>query len=157
MTDEFNPKDKIGSTKIPLAIVSEIAVAEEALALVEGGCKYGDYNYRGTAVRASIYMHAARRHLACWFNGEERDPVTGVHHLGSARACLGILLDAQAIDKLVDDRPPSNPQIKAILDGLEAKVKHLQQMHADKSPKHWTIADNGQSSPSLSSSRSSPG
>ena len=43
-----------------------------------------------------------------WMAGEKRDPVTKVHHLGAIMACCAILIDAEAHDALVDDRPKSN-------------------------------------------------
>ena len=43
-------------------------------------------------------------HLNAWAEGEEAAPDSGVHHLGHARACLGILLDAQETGNLIDDR-----------------------------------------------------
>jgi hypothetical protein len=137
-----NPKDALGTNRIPLDIVSAIAIAEESLAMVEGMVKYGKYNYRGVGVRASIYLGAAHRHLQKYQNGENRDPKTGVHHLGSARACLGVLLDAEAQGKLTDDRPPSNPEMSRLLDEFEARVKHLKELFKDHDPKHWSIADN---------------
>jgi len=44
------------------------------------------------------------RHLMTWQDGEDYDE-SGAHHLAHARACLGILLDAEDVGKLVDDRP----------------------------------------------------
>jgi hypothetical protein len=136
-----NPKDALGTNRIPLDIVSAIAIAEEALAMVEGALKYGRYNYRAVGVRTSIYLGAVNRHLQKYQNGEDRDPKTGVHHLGSARACLGVILDAEAQGKLTDDRPPSNPNMSALLDAFEARVKHLKEVFKEHAPKHYTIAD----------------
>lgn len=140
-TKPSNPKDALGTTRVPLAIISDVADAEESLAFVEGMCKYGKHNYRVVGVRASIYLDAARRHLAKYVNGEDRDPKTGVHHLGSVRACMGIILETAAMGKLVDDRPPSNPNFSAYIDELEARVKHLREMFKDKDPKHYTKDD----------------
>jgi hypothetical protein len=136
-----NPKDVIGSGKVPLGIVSDIACAEEALALTEGGSKYGAYNYRAAPVRASIYLDAARRHIAKWQNGESRDYRTGVHHLGSVRACIGIILDADAMGTLIDDRPPANPAVIAMIDAMDVRVKHIREMFKDRNPKHYSISD----------------
>lgn len=109
--------------------------------MVEGMVKYGKYNYRGVGVRTSIYLGAAHRHMQKYQNGEDRDPKTGVHHLGSARACLGVLLDAEAQGKLTDDRPPANPVMSALLDAFESRVKHLKELFKDHDPYHYTIAD----------------
>lgn len=141
MNKPSNPKDLVGSTRIPLSIVSAIAIAEESLAMVEGMLKYGKYNYRAIGVRTSVYLDACHRHLQKYQNGEDRDPTTGVHHLGSARACLGVILDSAAQGKLTDDRPPRSPEMSKLLDGLEDRVKHLQHLFKDKQPKHYTIED----------------
>lgn len=140
-TKPTNPKDALGSTRVPLDIVSAIAIAEESLAMVEGMLKYGKYNFRKIGVRTSIYLGAAMRHIAKYNNGDDRDKKTGVHHLGSARACLGVILDAEAQGKLTDDRPPANPEMSALLDAMEARIKHLQELFKTHSPKHWTIHD----------------
>jgi hypothetical protein len=140
-TKESNPKDTIGSGKAPLGLVSEAGILEMSLAMHEGAVKYGAHNFRSVGVRASVYVDAARRHIAKWVNGEERDPESQVHHLGSAMACLNIILDGQAMENLVDDRPPANPGLVRAIDAAAARVKHLTALHADKSPRHYRISD----------------
>jgi hypothetical protein len=103
--DLTNPKDLLGVKKVSLSKVPPVAVAQCAMALMDGAEKYGAYNWREKAVRASIYVDACERHLLAWFDGEERAQDSGVHHLAHAMACLAILLDAQATGNLVDDRP----------------------------------------------------
>jgi len=140
-TKPSNPKDDLGSTRIDLSLPSPFALGEEALAYEEGLCKYGRNNYRVVGVRTMIYVAAAFRHLWKFTMGEDRDPKTGVHHLGSVRACVGIILDAQGYGKLTDDRPPSPKGFSEWVDGLESRVKHLREMFKDKNPRHYTIAD----------------
>lgn len=135
-----NPKDAIGSTKLPLHLVPASVKLYAALAFMEGATKYGSYNWRAAGVRASIYKSALERHLEKWWNGEWADPVTKVPHLASVIACAGIILDADLCDKLTDDRPPIAPVSEAI-DGVEVIVKHLKALHDDKTPHHWTIDD----------------
>jgi hypothetical protein len=137
---DTNPKDAIGSTKLPLHLVPDTAPAYLALAFCEGATKYGAFNWRVAGVRASIYMAAARRHMAKWWNGEEVDPKTKVPHLASAMACMAIILDAKLVGKLTDDRPPAAPLGKLIDESAEI-VQHLQKMHANMNPRHWTVAD----------------
>lgn len=72
--------------------------------MLDGEIKYGHRNWRDKKVVARIYIDAATRHLQAWAEGEEIAPDSGVHHLGHARACLGILLDAQETGNLIDDR-----------------------------------------------------
>jgi len=138
-----NPKDSIGSSKIPMHLWPETATVLGSLALLDGALKYGRSNYRGTEVRASIYYDAAKRHLNAWFEGEAEDPDSEVPHLGHALACLAILVDAEAAGKLNDDRNVRGGYRKFI-NALTPHVKRLQEKHADKSPKHYTMADNAQ-------------
>lgn len=100
-----NPKDKVGMKKPPLDLIPPVALIHESIAMRNGALKYGPFNWRDEAVSARIYVGAAMRHLGEWLDGEENAPDSGAHHLGHARACCGILLDAQSIGKMVDDRP----------------------------------------------------
>ena len=136
-----NPKDDLGSTRIDLSLPSPVALAEEALAYEEGLCKYGRNNYRIVGVRTMIYIAAALRHIWKFTMGEDRDPKTRAHHLGNARACLGIILDAQAYGKLTDDRPPSCAGFSGRLDAMESNVKHMREVFKDHNPRHYTISD----------------
>jgi dATP/dGTP diphosphohydrolase len=137
-----NPKDIVGSGKLPLHLVPDTGVALEALAFAEGALKYGAYNWRVAPVRASIYVAALRRHLTKWLNGEEADAKSGVPHLASARACLAIILDAQAHGTLIDDRPPSAPELVKLIDEDAIKVlENLQELYGHNEPHHHTIGD----------------
>ena len=102
--DQANPKDLLGQKKVPMSQVPPIAIAVEAQAMLDGTLKYGYRNYRDKKVRATIYVDACLRHLYAWLEGQETADDSGIHHLGHARACLGILLDAQANNTLLDDR-----------------------------------------------------
>jgi hypothetical protein len=135
-----NPKDAIGSGKLPLELVPDTIPAYLALSFLEGALKYGRFNWRVAGVRASIYAAAARRHLNKWWNGEDCDPKTKVHHLASVMACCGIVLDAELCGKLTDDRPP-RADIGKLIETLEGTVAHLKALFADHSPKQYTIAD----------------
>lgn len=105
MADSTNPKDKLGIKKVQLDKVPDTSIIYQALAMEDGALKYGPYNWRETKVSASIYIAAARRHLALWFNGEELTEDTKVPNLGAVLACIGIIIDAQMSGNLVDDRP----------------------------------------------------
>jgi hypothetical protein len=135
-----NPKDALAIAKLPLHLVPATLKVNAALAFAEGAAKYGAYNWRVAGVRASVYKSALERHLEKWWNGEEADPVTGVPHLASVVACAAIILDAQLVDKLTDDRPPAAP-MGELIDGMEAKVKAVLALFADRRPKQWTIGD----------------
>ena len=132
-----NPKDLIGSTKLPLSLVPGTSKAYQALGHLEGMLKYGLVNWRECGVRASIYMDALERHYEKFKNGEWADPETQVPHLGSMLACIGILVDAYECGKLVDDRPKQAP-VGPMIDRMEANVRHLHEMFRDKAPYHYT-------------------
>lgn len=103
--DGENPKDRIGVRKPPLHLIPPAAEVLESVVMALGAKKYGAFNWRSADVKASVYVAAARRHLLQWYDGQDDDPESGVCHLAHARACLGILLDALATGRLVDDRP----------------------------------------------------
>lgn len=95
----------MGIKKVPLHLVPPVAVAHCAMAFADGATKYGPYNWREKTVSSSIYISAAKRHLDAWFDGEECSRDANVHHLGHVMACMAILIDAQSIGRLNDDRP----------------------------------------------------
>lgn len=116
-----NPKDRIGQAKVSITSIPGIALLHEARAMANGKMKYGPFNWREHSVSAMIYIDALLRHVYSWVEREEDAPDSHVHHLGHARACLGILLDAQAHGNMLDDRPQSNGQFIATLDALNTK------------------------------------
>lgn len=135
-----NPKDAAAHDR---AIMPPLlpALVEEGLALFEGLSKYGANNYAIVGVRSSVYVYACARHLFKWYFGQEHDAVTCVHHLGNARACLGILLDAQHRKILQDDRPPALPDMDALFERASEVMRHLTALYADRKPRNYTIAD----------------
>lgn len=100
-----NPKTLMGVQKVPLHLVPPSSTHYLALAFKDGAAKYGPYNWRDKTVSSSIYIGAVKRHIDAWFDGEEVSADAGVHHLAHAMACLAIILDAQSVEKLNDDRP----------------------------------------------------
>jgi len=111
---EENPKDRIGVTKPQLHLIPASAEIIESQVMALGAKKYGPFNWRDSKVRASVYISAAKRHLAQWFDGQDNDKESGVSHLAHIRACMGILLDAQSLNRMVDDRPSSGTATKLI-------------------------------------------
>ena len=106
-TDAPNPKDLIGVKKVPtLSVIPSTALVHMGRAMENGADKYGPFNWREHPVKSSIYVDAAMRHLMAWQDGEENAEDSGVHHLGHAMACFGILLDAQEAGNLIDERVP---------------------------------------------------
>jgi hypothetical protein len=135
-----NPKDIVGSDKIPMHLWPETASALGALALLDGALKYGRSNFRAVGVRSSIYVDAARRHLGFWFEGENIDPDSGLPHLAHALACLAIVVDADCAGKLNDDRMFKGG-FRFIMDKLTPHVARLKKLHKKRTPKHYTIKD----------------
>lgn len=107
---DSNPKDSVGTKKVPFSTVSAPVIAEIGLAMLEGSRKYGRHNYRAIGVRGSVYYDACLRHLTQWWEGEDIDPDSGLSHITKALACLVVLRDAMILDKCVDDRPPKTKQ-----------------------------------------------
>lgn len=105
MSEGVNPKDLIGIKKVPLDLLPTAGLVHEALAMRNGAAKYGPFNWRDKKIQARIYIAACQRHLLAWLDGEDYAKDSGVHHLGHAKACLGIILDAIETESLHDDRP----------------------------------------------------
>jgi hypothetical protein len=116
-----NPKDRIGRAKVSITSIPGVAMLHEARAMMNGRMRYGPFNWREHTVGATVYVDAAYRHLMCWYEREEEADDSHVHHLGHARACLGILLDAQAHSNLIDDRPYNKGEFLALLKELNVK------------------------------------
>lgn len=127
-----NPKDLLGVKKPSMTKIPAIALLWESLAMMDGGGKYGPYNWRANKVIASIYIDAAKRHLDAWYEGQRLAEDSGCHHLGHARACLGILLDAEATGNLIDDRPlveSSDVIYQKVFDEVVSKIPAMQERH----------------------------
>jgi hypothetical protein len=104
----LNPKDTVGRTKPPMSCVPANVLAEIGVAMHEGVTKYGRHNWRTAEVVASIYYDAALRHLFSWWEGQDEDPDSGVHHVTKAIAGLIVLRDAMMYGAIDDDRPPAS-------------------------------------------------
>lgn len=109
MTDKFkdgNPKDSVGTKKVPFSTIPCRVLAEIGLALLEGARKYARHNYRIAGVRASVYYDASLRHLMSWWEGENIDPDSDLSHITKAIAGLIVLRDSMLENNWNDDRPP---------------------------------------------------
>lgn len=134
-----NPKDAIGTKKVPLSTLPWRVLWRVGLAMLEGACKYGRHNYRAAGVRASVYFDAVvSRHIGPWWEGEDLDPDSGFHHLDKAIAALMVLRDSMLQGNWEDDRPPCGGDDMA---NLNAEAARIIDQHADKSPRHYTIKD----------------
>lgn len=106
-TKETNPKDAVGTAKVPLSVIPSGVLGELGCAMLEGSRKYGRHNYRVAGVRGSVYYDALFRHMTAWWEGEDIDPDSGVHHVVKAIATLFVLRDSMLAGNWTDDRPPS--------------------------------------------------
>lgn len=141
-TKASNPKQAFGDVKMPLDLMPDTAAVQINLAFLEGALKYGQYNWRIAGVKASTYVRAARRHLSKWWNGQDKDPVTMVNELASVGACVCIILDALAVSKLTDDRPPK-ADMEAVLADAAVVAAHLKRLFKDHSPPQYTELEHG--------------
>lgn len=132
-----NPKDALGTAKAPLHLIPQTALVAASMAFLEGREKYGQYNWRITGVRASVYQAALLRHMAAWFDGEYIDPDSGLPHLWKAIACLAILIDADELDVLEDDRPPRAPTAE-LMDETKHMGESIRARLADYDPFQYT-------------------
>jgi len=139
-TKPTNPKDGVGSTKLPLHLVPDTLMIYASMAFTEGDAKYGMYNFRTSGVRVSIYLDALGRHMMKFKNGEWEDRVTKVPHLASAAACVAILIDGFAMGNITDDRPYPLDLNDEIAES-ERIIAHVRELHKDKNPHRWTIED----------------
>lgn len=135
---QTNPKDLIGAKKVPLSTLPFRVLWRVGLAMLEGMCKYGRHNYRYAGVRSSVYFDGAMRHLGAWWEGEDIDPDSGFNHIDKLLADLMVMRDSMLEGNFVDDRPPRGKDDFAF---LNAEAKRIVEQHADKNPRHFTIAD----------------
>jgi hypothetical protein len=135
-----NPKDAIGIRKLAFSVLPWRVLCRVALAMMEGAAKYGRHNYRAAGVRASVYFDAVvARHLTGWWEGEDIDPDSGLHHIDKAIAGLMVMRDSMLEGNFADDRPPPG---NVDMTELNAHAARILDQHAGKSPKHYTISDN---------------
>jgi len=104
-----NPKDAIGLTKPRLDLVPPALEIHTSQAMANGAKKYGPYNWREHPVKLTVYIGAAKRHLAELLDGDNVARDSGVHHAAHVAACMAIILDALETGNLIDDRPTKGP------------------------------------------------
>lgn len=140
MKKDTNPKDAVGTKKVPLSTVSAQVLGEVGLAMLEGARKYGRHNYRVAGVRASVYYDATLRHLMAWWEGEDVDPDSGLSHVTKAIAGLCVVRDSMLQGNMVDDRPPEVANRKWVQE-LNARAAELIERYPDPLPAHTRQAD----------------
>lgn len=123
---DTNPKTQVGRSKPDLSLVPPVALAHEADAFMDGAFKYGPYNWRDKTVSIRTYIAAALRHIGQFQDGELVASDSNVHHLGHARACLGIILDAMSVGNAIDDRPTAG--------AVGAAIEQIKERRSEATP-----------------------
>lgn len=94
---------KHDSDKVPLDLLSPIALTEIAKVMSFGRSKYSAHNWRKGIAWCRV-IGAALRHILSFLGGEDKDPETGLSHLAHASCCLMFLLEYEVTHKELDDR-----------------------------------------------------
>lgn len=105
-----NVKTAAAAGKPTLSAVPPVALIALGAAMQDGANKYGKFNWRTTAVTASVFYDALHRHLLDWYNGEDFAPDSKIHHLAHLMAGCAIILDAIAAGVFKDDRDKTYPK-----------------------------------------------
>ncbi len=83
-----NPKDVMGSKKDLIHLVPTEAIRSISRAMkygardakrADGQTGYGDYNWRSTKVRLTVYLDAIMRHTMAILDGEDLDKIADFH------------------------------------------------------------------------------
>jgi hypothetical protein len=94
----------------------------------DGTKRYGPFNWQDTPIQASVYYDAIFRHLIDWYTGDDVDAGSAVGglNLAAVRASCGILIDAFATGRIVDDRPKLTAKTRErIRQMTEAKIARM--------------------------------
>lgn len=125
---DTNPKDSIGVKKVPMSGMPAPVLMECGLVKLHGDLKYGRYNWRDAGVRSSVYYDACMRHLMAWWEGEDLDPDSGIHHIAHAMTGLAVLRDSQLQGNCNDDRP--KPYKDGWVADMNEKAKEMIDKHS---------------------------
>ena len=123
-----NPKHDSGIKKVPFHYAPCGVLMEIGLGMMEGGRKYGAHNYRAIGIKFSDYYDAAQRHLMAWWEGEDLDPDSKMHHITKLITDLIVLRDSMLMDNCEDDRPikyPNGLDINSFNKQVETIIKKL--------------------------------
>lgn len=138
---DTNPKAAQGALKCSLSLVPPELKVYASMGLAEGAVKYGKDNYLMSPIDANIYYEAINRHLDLWWLGQDNDSDTGIPHLASVAANIGILVASLENGNLNDNRPPAREHFLVHLQRAAATQRGVEQVFKDKNPRHYTIKD----------------
>lgn len=97
---------KADDGKLPFDLIAWDAMQGLAAVLQFGAKKYAPRNWENGLNYSRVFA-AAQRHMAAWFNGENRDSETGLSHIDHAMCCLMFLsaYEKRGQGGTCDDRP----------------------------------------------------
>ena len=116
-----NPKAAQGRKKARYFFVPAIFSAVVGVVMELGARKYGPFNWRAAPIKSSDYIDAIHRHIDAWADGQDLDPESKTTHLAHVAASCAILIDAQAVGALIDDRAKSG-QVTALFEKMSGKA-----------------------------------
>lgn len=119
--NDWNSGVKFDEGKLRYDLVPIEALREITRVLTFGANKYTDRNWEKGINYGRCYA-AAMRHLTAWWDGEDKDPETGISHLAHAGCCIYFLLtyEQRGMNEF-DNRP--FPRDDFDLDAILARVR----------------------------------
>lgn len=102
--------------KLPWHLLPFDAIGQVVCVLQFGAKKYAERNWEKGIAHSRVFA-AAQRHLTAWWQGEDRDPETGLSHLAHAACCTLFMLAFVTRNRTdVDDRPPTSPRVLGVIE-----------------------------------------
>jgi hypothetical protein len=121
ISQRHNPKyvqaqkeGKVDYSTLPLHVLEDLARVMQT-----GAEKYGRFNWRRDSIEARTYIAAIMRHTIAWAEGQSFDHDSGIHPLAHVMACCALVMDAQRLGKLIDNRLTSESLTPPALRGEE--------------------------------------
>lgn len=102
---------KYDDGKLRMDLIPPSAIVSLAKALTHGAEKYVDRNWERGLSWGRVYA-ALQRHLNAWWNGEETDRESKLHHLEHAICNLAFLIEFQHTHPELDTRACINAKDK---------------------------------------------
>ncbi len=99
------PKDLSFGVKDPLSLVPSVLVREVSKCMKDGALKRSPFNWRQSQISAMQTLDKILRHVYDCIDGKDLTDDTKLSNLAAAAADIGVYLDAQLHNSLLDDRP----------------------------------------------------
>ena len=103
MGDKSLEATKFDDAKIPIELLSPVALNMIGEVLAFGAKKYDANNWR-KGMNHTRLLGASLRHILAYLGGEDKDPESGLSHIAHASCCLMFLLEYIAKGSGTDDR-----------------------------------------------------